>query len=59
MIGVGDYVAVQVWEVGTGRPVATLKRHAGVVLGVTFVPAGGTLASAGGDGTVKRWRPPE
>ena len=47
---------VKVFDADTGAPLATLKGHAKVVLGVAFAPEGRTLATAGGDQTVKRWR---
>lgn len=55
---------VILWDVSTGRRRATLDAHDEespsrgdrVVLSVDFSPDGGTLAAAGFDGTVHRWR---
>ena len=50
------------WEPGPWRPARTLTNHLGPVHALAFRPAqpGGrpaTLASAGGDGTVRVWQP--
>jgi WD domain, G-beta repeat/TIR domain len=46
---------VKLWEVGTGRELATLKGHMDQVYSVAFAPDGKILASGSIDGTVKLW----
>jgi WD40 repeat protein len=46
---------VRLWEISSGELKATLKGHAGSVLGVAFSPDGKTLATGGYEGKVKLW----
>jgi WD40 repeat protein len=46
---------VRLWEVSSGRPLATLSGHTGGVDGVALSADGQLLASGGLDGTVKLW----
>ena len=46
---------VKLWDVATGKELATLTGHANPVRCVAFMPDGGTLASGSGDGAVKLW----
>src|SRR5262245_61662047 len=46
---------VKLWEVATGKELATLQGHTAVVWSVSFSPGGKTLTSASGDKTVKLW----
>src|SRR5262249_55199765 len=47
--------SVRLWETWSGRPVARLEGHRGVVHGVAFAPGGRTLASASADTTLLLW----
>lgn len=46
---------VQVWDVASGRPVATLRGHRDQVWGLAFAPDGHTLYSTAWDGTLRAW----
>ena len=46
---------VQLWDVVTGEPIATLGGRESSVSSVSFSPDGSTLASGSGDDTVRLW----
>jgi WD40 repeat protein len=52
----GDDGAVLVWEVETGKRVASLKLPGRKVRALVFADGGATLVAAAADGTVRVWR---
>jgi WD40 repeat protein len=46
---------VRLWEVPSGRPLATLEGHSGGAWGVALTGDGRILASSGADGTIRLW----
>src|SRR5262249_51217880 len=45
----------RLWDVATGRPLRVLQGHGGAVNCLAYFPDGRTLASGGGDGTIRLW----
>lgn len=55
LIIIGGERDITLWEVETGRRVATLEGHGGWVTTLALSPDGSTLASAANDGALKLW----
>jgi WD40 repeat protein len=54
-LAVYSYLGVTLWHVPTGTRVACCDGHRGGVVDVAFSPDGGTLVTAGADGTLVAW----
>ncbi len=46
---------IELWDVPIGQHTRILKGHAGGISNISFSPDGKTLASGGGDGTIRLW----
>ncbi|MBI4617331.1 MAG: hypothetical protein HY720_27220, partial [Planctomycetes bacterium] len=46
---------VRLWDGETGRPIATLEGHQGLVASIAFSPDGKRLASGSLDTTIRLW----
>src|SRR5262249_43691195 len=46
---------IRLWDVSTGRLVATLEGHVGAVHSIAFRSDGAMMASIGGNGTLRLW----
>ncbi len=46
---------IKLWEVATGKELATLNGHTDLVWSLAFSPDGKTLASGSWDNTIKLW----
>jgi WD40 repeat protein len=51
----GSDATIRLWDVATGRQIATLKGHDNYVHAVAFAPDGKTLASGSRGKTIKIW----
>jgi hypothetical protein len=52
---IGPDGSLRLWDVATGREVATVAAHIGVVRGLAFAPDGLTLAAGLEDGSIQLW----
>ncbi|MCK4298095.1 MAG: serine/threonine protein kinase, partial [Planctomycetes bacterium] len=50
-----DDDTIKLWDVPSGRAIATLTGHSAMVYAVAFTPDGSMLASGGGDRVIKLW----
>ncbi len=46
---------IKLWDVATGKELASFRGHKGFVRSVAYSPDGKTLATASGDGTIRLW----
>jgi RNA polymerase sigma factor (sigma-70 family) len=51
----GKSGAVKLWDLATGKQIASLEGHADLVVSVAFAPDARTLAAVGRDGAVELW----
>ena len=51
----GADCTVRLWDVSSGKGLATRRGEVGWILAVAFAPDGKAVAVAGGDGTIKVW----
>jgi WD40 repeat protein len=54
----GEYCTVKLWDVGTGKDVATLAAQERGVLCLAFGPGARVLASGSQQGAIKLWDVP-
>lgn len=47
--------SIRLWDLVTGKPIQTLRKHAGAVSSIVFGPDGKTLASTSKDATARLW----
>ncbi len=55
LFAAGAYNDIQFWDPKTGKEVAILRGHSGLIWSIAWAPNGQLLASASDDGTVRIW----
>ncbi len=58
ILAAGSLYRLHLWDLETGREIATLKKHPGMIPSVAFSPGGALLATGGGGGkdrTIRLW----
>lgn len=55
LVSGGEDRTIRLWEIPTGRALASWEAHEGAVTALAFLPDGRTLVSGSGDGTLKLW----
>ena len=50
-----DFGSAHIWDAGTGKPLASLVGHGGVVWSAAFSPDGSHIVTASGDMTARIW----
>ena len=59
VVSASDDETLKVWDMATGKCVATLERHSSYVFGVAVSPDGRHVVSASHDRTLKFWGVPK
>ena len=54
----GDDQAVRIWEINTGKEIATLTGHTGAITSLAIPATSKTLLTSSTDGTAKLWQLP-
>jgi WD40 repeat protein len=55
VVGRAGRKIVRVWEIATGKQVASFEGHVSTITALSYAPDGKSLASGGGDSTILIW----